>query len=245
MSYYGFAITNAGRGLIARLLAGDVMTISKVLFGKGKLPDTSDPREATALVEPVAEGVYSRPVAADGVATMTVEYRSDLNGGLSEGFDLREFGIYAIDPEEGEVLIYYATLGDHPQWVSPYNQGETEAIDVRRFPVTFVIGADRGITSLYDTELWMTEKDVYNYYNAVLLPIADELIAKRIGEHNADPKAHPPLLKMIDTLSGRIRLLELRLGTNVQGNPFMVTFETLDGVTLQGTWNQELARVEF
>lgn len=245
MSYYGYTITAKGRSLIAKLLAGDIMTITKVIFGSGRIPDSMDPREVTELFAPEALGAYSRPAAADGVVSMTVEYRSDLNGGLEVGFDLREFGIYAMDPDEGEVLIYYATLGDHPQWVSPYLPESEYAIDVRRFPVTIKIGDDRGVQALYDTELWMTEEDVYNYYMTVLLPIADDLIRKRIAEHNADEKAHPPLRKAIDGLAGRIRLLELQLGTNVTGNPFLVTFEDLDGVVLDGTWNRELARVEF
>lgn len=251
MSYYGFAITEKGRSIIAGLLAGELLTITKVVVGSGLLPDYMNPKEVTELVQPVANAVYSRPIAADGVAKMTVEYRSDLNGGLTVGFDLREFGIYALDPDGKEVMIYYATLGDHPQWVSPYvqdsdgNIDNPGAIDVRRFPVTIAIGNDRGITALYDTELWMTEPDVHNYYMTVLHPIADELIKKRIAEHNADPSAHPPLQKLIDGLAGRIRLLELQLGTNVTGNPFLVTFENLDGINLAGTWNQKMARVEF
>ena len=31
----------------------------------------------------------------------------------------------------------------------------------------------------------------------------------------------------------------------VTGNPFTVTFETLDGLTVAGVWNADLARIEF
>lgn len=116
---------------------------------------------------------------------------------------------------------------------------------MRRFPVSIAIGEDRGIMVDYDTELWMTAEDVYNYFTTVLLPITEDVIRKKIAEHNMDTAAHPPLQKMMDSLSGRIRLLELQLGTNVTGNPFLVTFENLDDVELDGTWNRALARVEF
>ena len=33
--------------------------------------------------------------------------------------------------------------------------------------------------------------------------------------------------------------------TNITGNPFTVTFETLDGVTVEGVWNTESKRIEF
>lgn len=246
MSYYGFAVTDRGRHLIAKLLAGEVMQITRIMVGSGQIPDTVNPREVTDLFAPVALGTSTKPIVAGGVASMTVEYRSDLNGGLPVGFWLREFGIYANDPDTGEVLVYYATLGEYPQWVSPYiPESASAGIDVRRFPVSIAIGEDRGIMVDYDTELWMTAEDVYNYFTTVLLPITEDVIRKKIAEHNMDTAAHPPLQKMMDSLSGRIRLLELQLGTNVTGNPFLVTFENLDDVELDGTWNRALARVEF
>lgn len=249
MRYYGYTITEAGQNLIAKLLAGETMTVTKVIFGDGLIPAYTDPRTLTELIHPIAPGVHSRPAASEGIATMRVEFRSDLNGGLETGFDLREFGIYALDPDEVEVMFYYATLGDHPQWVSPYKPSENGdgeyAIDVRRFPITFRIGENRGITALYNTELWMTEEDVYNYYITVLQPITEELIRRLIREHNEDKTAHPDMRKILDSLSGRMRLLELQLNTNVKDNRFLVTFETLDDVTLTGAWNQSLARVEF
>ena len=244
-NYKGFAVTNKGRNLIAKLLAGENMQITRVMFGAGRIPSSDNPRAVTELYEPIAQGTGSDPIVAGGVVSMTVEYRSDLNGGLDTGFWLREFGIYANDPAEGEILIFYATLGDYPQWVSPYTPDHSTGIDVRRFPISIAIGEDRGITVDYDTELWMTAEDVYNYFTTVLLPIVDDEIDKKIAAHNEDEKAHPPLQRIMDALSGRVRLLELQFNTNVTGNPFLVTFENLNDVTLDGTWNEPLARVEF
>lgn len=245
MDYYGFTVTDKGRNLIAKLIAGDTMQITRVVFGAGRIPEGANPRKVENLYEPIAEGTGSKPVVVGGVASMTLEYRSDLNGGLTTGFWLREFGIYANDPEQGEVLIYYATLGEYPQWVSPYTPDTSTGIDVRRFPISIAIGEDRGITVAYDTELWMTAEDVYNYFTTVLMPIVDARVDEKIAIHNADTKAHPPLQRLIDALSGRVNLLELQFNTSVTGNPFLVTFENLDAVTLSGTWNESLARVEF
>ena len=245
MSYYGFTVTDQGRNLIAKLLAGEKMQITRVMFGAGRIPGGDNPREVTDLYEPVGKGTSSTPIVSDGVAAMTVEFRSDLNGGLSTGFWLREFGVYANDPTKGEILIYYATLGEYPQWVSAYNPNESTGIDVRRFPISIAIGEDRGITVDYDTELWMTAEDVYNYFNTALTPIVDTQIDEKIARHNNDQKSHPHLLRLLESLNGRVGLLELQFNTNVTGNPFLVTFENLDDVTLEGTWNQSLARVEF
>ena len=39
--------------------------------------------------------------------------------------------------------------------------------------------------------------------------------------------------------------MELMYITDVNGNPFTVTFGTLDGLTVTGVWNQAQARLEF
>ena len=48
-----------------------------------------------------------------------------------------------------------------------------------------------------------------------------------------------------DALDARLSLVELILLTDVAGNPFTVTFDALDGITVQGVWNTEAKRIEF
>lgn len=43
----------------------------------------------------------------------------------------------------------------------------------------------------------------------------------------------------------RIKLLEMTLGTPVEGVVFMTAFDTLEGVALKGVWNKAMSRVEF
>lgn len=43
----------------------------------------------------------------------------------------------------------------------------------------------------------------------------------------------------------RLRMLEMTLGTPVEGSTFMTAFDTLDGVELTGVWNKAASRVEF
>ena len=54
MSYYGFVVTDSGRELIAKLVAGQQLPISKIMVGSGTIPDDVKPAAMTALVEPVA-----------------------------------------------------------------------------------------------------------------------------------------------------------------------------------------------
>lgn len=43
----------------------------------------------------------------------------------------------------------------------------------------------------------------------------------------------------------RLNSMELRFMTDVKGNPFTVTFENLDGLKVEGVWNESMARIEF
>jgi hypothetical protein len=76
------------------------MHITKVMVGRGKVPDGVRLSSVTELYDVVAEATSDDPRCEDGVAYMTIEYNNSLNGGLADGFWLNEFGIYALDPVE-------------------------------------------------------------------------------------------------------------------------------------------------
>lgn len=249
---YAFTVTDAGRYLIARLLTGEEMHITKIMVGEGRMPDNVRMASITDLYEPIAQATSDEPKCDRGVAYLTVEYNSSLNGGLERGFWLREFGIFAMDPVDGEILLAYANLGDVPQWVCAYEQ--SKGVDVRRFPVQIAIGEDRGMVVDYHTDLWMTAEDVRSYFELNLMPIIRQEIADGIAAHNRDPEAHFGFARFYNTKVGpRIALAEAMeelsgvLGDDHAGyeNEYIATFETLDAVDATGNWNEVMARIEF
>ena len=240
--YYGFVVTDAGRELIAKLVAGQTLKISRIMVGTGFVPEGVKPTQLTDLQEPIAAGTSTMPTYDGASVHMIVEYRSDLNGGLEHGFWLREFGVYAMDPDKGEVMIYYGTLGNYPQYVCSYGKNR---VDVRRFPICITIGEGMGVTVEYKYEAWMTAEDVMEYCMTTVLPEFLKEAQKLIDEHNLDPEAHPALRGTISDIDGRLALLELLFNTSVTGNPFLVTFETLEGTTVEGVWNQPSKRIEY
>ena len=242
MAYYGFAITAKGRALIAKLVAGKKLALTRVMVGSGCCPETKDPRSLTDLVAPVAAATSTSPIYEHDTVRMTIEYRSDLNGGLSSGFWLREFGVFATDPDNGEILLYYGCLGDYPQWVSA---ASASGVDVRRFPVCIAIGDDSGVTVSYNCEAWMTAEDVAEYGENELLPMCVSQADLMIITHDNNWNAHQPIRNTISALDTRVALLELKLDTNVTGNPFVVTFESPSGVNMAGVWNVNAERIEF
>lgn len=240
--FYGFVVTRDGRELIAKLAAGQQLRISKIMVGTGGVPDGVNPRDMKDLSEPVAAATSTKPTYEQDTVKMVVEYRSDLNGGLDHGFWLREFGVYAYDPDKGEVLIYFGCLGAYPQYVSAYSPN---GVDVRRFPVCIIIGEGLGVSVDYQCEAWMTAEDVAEYCTITMLPLFLEETKKLIAAHDADPEAHYSIQNSVTDIDARLALLELMYNTNVTGNPFAVTFATLEGVIVEGVWNQPAKRVDF
>lgn len=165
MSYYGGTITVLGRDLISSLVAGETIEFTKVIVGKGAMPEGVEPIDMTELVDPVAEGASTIPVLENGVVTMTVEYRNDMNGGLTEGFWLREFGVFAKTENTEEVLLYYATLGDSPQ---PVNAYQDNRIDIRRYPITISLALDANVTVAYNPGAFVTAGEAQELLGAMV-----------------------------------------------------------------------------
>ena len=242
MSYYGFVVTDDGRELIAKLVAGKQLMLTKIMVGSGSIPDGTKPTEMKNLSEPVAAGTSTAPVY-DGVnVQMTIEYRSDLNGGLDHGFWLREFGVFAYDPDKGEIMMCYGTLGDYPQYVSAMSK---TGVDVRRFPVCIVIGEDLDLSVDYKCEAWITLEDLEQYCAVTVLPQFAEKAKELIDQHNSSVDAHPALQNSIGDIDARLLLLELITKSGITGNPFVVTFDALAGTSTDGVWNESVERIEF
>lgn len=154
---YGFTPTTAGRGLIASLLAGQTLTITRAMVGSGK-PDSLEAMAGlTDLVAPVARATSTTPVRTGDAVSLTVEYRSDLDGGLQEGFSINEYGLFAKTADSAETLIFYGCLGDHPQWVYPYSPGV--APDVRDFPVKIQISSEVEVQINFRADAFITAEE--------------------------------------------------------------------------------------
>lgn len=239
---YGFIIPAKGMELLTGLLAGDTLTITRCMVGTGQVPAETQPTALTDLVQPIAQATSTQPLVHGKQIDFTIEYRNDLQGGLESGFYLREFGVFARAKDGADVMIYYGNLGDYPQWVQPYTQG---AVEVRRFPVAIGVSNAPTVILEYNADAFMTAEDVSAYCTTVILPQFLDEARRLIAQHNADKAAHPSILGTIDQFDSRLSLIELQYGTDVNGNPFRVTFENLDEVDVQGVWNQPQARIEF
>lgn len=223
---YDVYMTKAGYALQAKLFAqGGVLEITRVEIGSGVLPQDADWRTLTGLVERRAAAVSTAPVRKDCTVSLEIEYRSDLDGGAEEPFQINEFGVFAIGAEGQEALILYGDLSDCPDTAVPLKYGGC----VRRYPVLMVVGPEAGAKLDYPAGAWATHQE----------------LAQAVASHDGDAKAHPHLLGLYAGADARLSLLELMYNTDVSGNPFTVTFESLTGLVATGVWNASQGRLEF
>ena len=191
--FYGFVITEAGNNMLANMVAGDKLTITKVVMDKGTAESANAARQLTAPIDPGPNGTSTTPTVDGAAVNMVVEYRSDLNGGLQEGFWIGGFCVYAKTETVAETMVYYGSLGDQKQYVSAYVEGT--APDVRRYPVSITVTAGVEVDVSYPAEAWMTAEDVAELFNDTLKPQLEASLDDLIDDHNEDPEAHNGALK--------------------------------------------------
>ncbi|GEM_PF-2042629 len=112
MSQFNLKVTDAGRMLFADLIAGaEALAVTKLAIGSGDLPEGVAPEEMTALAGQQAEQNVVTVTADDEVVTVRGDFT---NAGLVAGYQLKELGVFAADPEAGpDILIAYGNAGDN------------------------------------------------------------------------------------------------------------------------------------
>lgn len=118
-------LTYAGHDLMAKCFTGNKLDISKVVMGDGELPlGIETVKELNSVISPkMTLPVAFRRVDGTGTAVLECEYKND---GLDKGFFARELGVYAIDPDTGDEVLYaYRNTGKYAEYVPAAGSGET------------------------------------------------------------------------------------------------------------------------
>ena len=97
-------ITQQGLALEAKLTAGTTLTLTKAQTGSGSVP-VANLSTQTAVTDP-EQTLSFRPVTVtNGVAAVPAYLRND---SLSTGYTATQVGIFAQDPDLGEILYFIA-----------------------------------------------------------------------------------------------------------------------------------------
>ena len=120
--YASFVVTNAGRDIITRIIAGLNITFSKIVIGDGYDYDTENFVNKTELNNEVKSlNISNMQITSSNVVELTAEFgKSD----IEDSFWYREIGIYIIDPDDetNEILFAYGNRNDAAEYITPHIQ---------------------------------------------------------------------------------------------------------------------------
>lgn len=105
------------------------------------------------------------------------------------------------------------------------------------------VGVPGGVATL-DGDGKLTESqrpDIDAYTKAE----SEDLVTQSIAAHDSDTDAHGDIRASIAQVEATVKAIELKYSTDIQKNPFSVSFSTLSAVTVTGVWNEKQARIEF
>ena len=151
-------ITTEGAKLAAKTIEGKILKFSHAKLGSGTLSDTSVSaiKQRTSLVKSVMEcDILKAEKTGDTQATVSFLLK---NTEADSPFYFRELGIFAIDPDtQNEVLYAYANAGSNAEYI---NNSVSEIVEKYINVVITIDNADNVSITLDGTQIYVTEDEM-------------------------------------------------------------------------------------
>ncbi|WP_234540703.1 phage tail protein [Paenibacillus pseudetheri] len=184
-------ITIKGLALQGKAQAGAKLEYTRVAIGDGSLNGQSMPA-LTGLISQKMVLPITR-IRAQPPNKATIGSVVD-NSSVTSGFYFREIGLFATDPDVGEILYAYANSGVTADYIPP--GGGSDIIE-KVFDIDVVIGTAANISAKIDDSLVFTQKKEFLAHvdNATTHITAAERTAWNAAETNAKNASIPLVQK--------------------------------------------------
>ena len=185
MSFSTILFTEKGRALQAKALAGAALNFTKIAMGSGSLGGQNQ-ITLTKLIEPkvvlTITDIKRNSYYAEVKGTFT-------NQDISTGFYWREIGLFAQDPDIGEILYSYGNAGTLAEYIPPQSSEIIEKV----VNLTAIVGDAANVTaSINESLVFATKADVAEKWEVV--------ISDTLPEVN-DRKGNTLYFKITDTVN--------------------------------------------
>jgi hypothetical protein len=156
LAFDGIQITNRGRNLLAKAEAGQTkITYTKFSAGDGKLAGQMPIALKALINEKISFPVSRLKIQNENVVVPGFEFS---NQGVASGFFFREVGLWATDPDLGEILYAYANSGEGAEYIDAQN---TSAVLKKLFNFELTVSNTAQVTVVVDdTIIYATPQDV-------------------------------------------------------------------------------------
>lgn len=174
--YLGTIITKKGKDLLGKIQAGNTLAFTKVVYGSGILATGQDYRDVTDMLSPeITLPTRSATSLGDGVCKVSAILS---NTGLAAGFFASEMGVYATDPQLGEILYAYDYAGDKADWIAADVAGGLNSLNVP-VDIYFAIGNATNISINITSNTYALDADLQSHINSSADPHANWI--KKLG----------------------------------------------------------------
>lgn len=148
-------LTDAGLALLTKVVAdSEELHFTKLGLGSGSTAGTSD---MTNLVSSITITSFTKGV---GAASMTGVLD---NANVQTGYYATELGVYAQDPDDGEILYAYAFNGSNPTYIPPASSASYERVNLT---VVVAIGDAEEVTATIGEFIGYAKLDDFNAHVA-------------------------------------------------------------------------------
>jgi hypothetical protein len=207
--YTGMFLTKKGRMLQLKAESGVRLNFTKVAIGDGQHDQSQNIEDIEALLNPIKD------LGITGIQVNSGEckiHSAITNEGLTQGFYVREIGLYAYDPDEGEIL-YAIALANESDFLPA--EGGTTVVN-NEFVINVVVANATEITAEISNVGYVTREE----FNEFVLQLDTTTV-------KADKNTED-----ISKISLRLTNLEQSYSNNFTSNQFTEDFTTLDDVVV-------------
>lgn len=150
MSFSTILFTEKGRTLQAKALAGATLNFTSISMGSGSLSGQSQ-LTLTSLIEPKVVLNIAELNHDLNYATIKGNFS---NSDINIGFYWREIGVFALDPDLGEILYCYGNAGALAEYIPP----QTSEIIEKVVGVSVIVGNASSVTAVINESIVYASK---------------------------------------------------------------------------------------
>ena len=195
-AFGGLILTNHGRNLQAKAQAGITLKYTRISLGDGSLGSSAIP-DLTAL----KNQVLSLPITKLRVMTGSRAILGAVlsNKDLTTGFFYRELGIFAQDPDLGEILYCYGNSGALAEYIPAGSGGGTDLLE-KNIDLQILTGNAANVSAVIDSSLVYITMPELEATKTELKKYADDAVAaidlsglatkQELATHLADEVKH-------------------------------------------------------
>lgn len=154
--FNSLTITQDGLELQSKAQTGTNLNFTRAAVGDGELPDGTNLIDLSALINE-KESLNLTDLFVDGSGNARARATVS-NQGLATGFYIREIGLFANDPDKGEILYCVANAGQYADFLPA---GTGSDIVESTLDLVTIVGNAENVTAQIDESLtYVTVKDI-------------------------------------------------------------------------------------